>query len=181
MAVNFIIGGVFLGFINKTPGATKVFTYIKYLVGILFILVGLNYGLEARQEYRFDKGEGEETEIASWRQYSESALSVARENGTPVLIDFYADWCEPCKELDRITFRNAEFISAANNFVLIKADLTNNKDAKVEALRKKYDVKGVPTLVFIDREGNIAKSMVGFQDAATLVRIMRKLEEKMNE
>ena len=182
MAVNFFIGGIFLGFIDKTTGTGKAFTYLKYLVGIIFILIGLNYALDANKEYLLDKG-GQEaaTHLADWEKYSEEALTDARRQNKPVLIDFYADWCEPCKELDKITFRDEKFLNQAKDFVLIKADLTDNKNEKVEALRKKYNVRGVPTLVLIDREGNIAKNVVGFQDAATLSRMMQKVKGKNGE
>ena len=58
---------------------------------------------------------------------------------------------------------------------MIKADLTKNNDPEVEKLRKKFTVRGVPTLIVIDAKGNIVKSMVGFQEANILVKAMQQV------
>jgi thiol:disulfide interchange protein DsbD len=72
----------------------------------------------------------------------------------PVIIDFYADWCAPCRELEDITFRDPQVVSLANrDFIMVKVDLTRKGDSVNQALVQRYDVKGVPTVVFIDPDG----------------------------
>jgi thiol:disulfide interchange protein DsbD len=71
-----------------------------------------------------------------------------------VIIDFYADWCVPCWELEQITFHDPEIVKLAkNDFVMIKVDLTRKGDPLIEHLLRQYDVRGVPTVVFLDKEG----------------------------
>lgn len=89
-----------------------------------------------------------------WQPYSEQALADARKAGRGVIIDTFADWCIPCKELDQSTFTNAEVKRDAERFVTLKLDLTRS-DAGSEAGRAKarFGIRGVPTVIFLDHEG----------------------------
>ncbi|HXI91968.1 MAG TPA: cytochrome c biogenesis protein CcdA [Blastocatellia bacterium] len=89
-----------------------------------------------------------------WQPYSEQALADARKAGRGVIIDTFADWCIPCKELDQSTFTNAEVKREAERFVTLKLDLTRS-DAGTEAGRAKerFGIRGVPTVIFLDHEG----------------------------
>jgi thiol:disulfide interchange protein DsbD len=89
-----------------------------------------------------------------WQPYSEQALADARKAGRGVIIDTFADWCIPCKELDQATFTNAEVKREAERFVTLKLDLTRS-DAGSEAGRAKerFGIRGVPTVIFLDHEG----------------------------
>ena len=69
-----------------------------------------------------------------WQPYSEQALSAARREGKGVIIDTFADWCIPCKELDQVTFTDAGVKREAERFVRLKLNLTGN-DPQSEAGR----------------------------------------------
>ena len=83
----------------------------------------------------------------------------------PVLIDFYADWCIPCKELDKITFADPTVQAALADYVLLKVDLTQDKSEKASMLKKRYAIKGVPTIIFLDGDGNeeSGRRLTGFE------------------
>lgn len=174
MAITMIIASIYLTFVDKTEGTGGWFKYLKTTIGIIFLLIGLNYGLESHKLYLENNDTTVLKENVLWEKYSEGIISRAKAEKKPVFIDFYADWCEPCKELEHSTFRDKNFEMISGNFLMIKADLTNNKDPKVEKLRKEYGVRGVPTLIIVDGEGNIGKTFVGFQEPGTLVSAMKK-------
>jgi thiol:disulfide interchange protein DsbD len=109
----------------------------------------------------------------SWQKYEASKVSAA---GKPVIIDFYATWCIPCKELDDRTFSDKRVAGELDRFTRVKADLTNADDPAVQQLTKQYGIIGVPTIVLIDSQGleNRALRLTGFEKAEPfLVRIQQ--------
>jgi thiol:disulfide interchange protein DsbD len=86
----------------------------------------------------------------AWQEYSPEVIAAANK---PVVIDFYAEWCLPCKELDVRTFTDPRVVREMNRFVRVKADLTLANDPKTQALAKQYEIVGVPAVVFLDERG----------------------------
>lgn len=84
----------------------------------------------------------------------------------PVMLDFYADWCVSCKEMERFTFSHPDVASRLQKAVLLKADVTANSPEH-RALLKRYKLFGPPGTLFFDAQGTeLAKArVVGFQDA----------------
>ncbi|MCK4874474.1 MAG: thioredoxin fold domain-containing protein, partial [Sulfurimonas sp.] len=78
-------------------------------------------------------------------------------------LDFSAEWCAVCKELDEVTFSDEKVKTKMKEFVLIQADVTENNEAQ-KALNKKYGVFGPPVMIFFDKDLNVIKSktIVGF-------------------
>ena len=82
---------------------------------------------------------GEPKEGILWEAYSEEALVQAREDGKTVMIDAYADWCLPCKELDEFTFTDPAVRSAAEGLVRLKLDLTRiESGSEAEDARRRF-------------------------------------------
>ena len=90
----------------------------------------------------------------TWKPYTEETLKEAQNLKKPVIIDFYATWCTPCRELEEVTFHQPDVVRLAEkNFTMVKVDVTKGGNSYHEELLKKYDVKGVPTIVFLDADG----------------------------
>ncbi len=114
-----------------------------------------------------------------WQPYTEQSLAEARNAGRGVIIDTFADWCIPCKELDQATFTNAEVKREAERFVTLKLDLTRS-DAGSEAARAKerFGIRGVPTVIFIDHEGKERTELrlEGFEKPSVFLGRMKRVE-----
>ncbi|HXG64016.1 MAG TPA: cytochrome c biogenesis protein CcdA [Blastocatellia bacterium] len=114
-----------------------------------------------------------------WQPYSEQALAEAQRAGKGVIIDVYADWCIPCKELDQLTFTDAQVREEAARFVTLKLDLTKN-DPQSEAGRAKerFEIRGVPTIIFLDPAGREIEALrlEGFEKADAFLARMKQVE-----
>ncbi len=96
----------------------------------------------------------------------ERAVAAASAAGKPVMLDFYADWCVACKEMEKYTFTNSAVQGALANAVLLQADVTANDDED-KTLLAKFDVFGPPSISFFGTDGVERKNfrVVGFVPA----------------
>jgi len=101
---------------------------------------------------------------------SELEAVIAESKGKKVMLDFYADWCTSCKELEHVTFSDAGVKEAWKDYVLVQADVTANTEDE-KALSKKFGLFGPPALIFYDEEGNelSKKRIIGFVEPAELI------------
>jgi len=144
MAAVFLAAGLHLGWIDLTTAGFRAFAWLKSSVGIAGVVMAVYLiGSFVIQ------GPG-----VKWQAYSDDSLPGAVRSGKPAIIDFSAAWCTPCRELDEITFHDSEVVKqAAREFVMIKVDLTRRGNPAAERLLSKFEVKGVPTVVFLNRKG----------------------------
>lgn len=99
-----------------------------------------------------------DAQSVAWQPYSDEAIIQAKSEKTPVLLDFGADWCGACHELEEKTYSNPEFKELTKGFKLIKLDATLDTPS-VRAVLKRYQVQGLPTVIFIDRNGTQLKDL----------------------
>ncbi len=161
-----LIAGIYLGWVEKSEGATRAFRWVRNIVGVLLIAISIGHFIPKA-----------EAETIQWQQYSEEFLTGAHQAGKPVIIDFTADWCLPCKELDKHTFTDSEVIKLSQSFIRLKADLTRSEDSSVKRLREKFRIVGVPTIVFIDPKGEEVEELrvIGFIKAEKFLERMKSV------
>ncbi|HET7609117.1 MAG TPA: protein-disulfide reductase DsbD [Gammaproteobacteria bacterium] len=96
----------------------------------------------------------------------DAALMEARTAGQPVMLDFTADWCISCKEMEEYTFPDSSVVGALKPFMLLRADVTDNDDDD-QALLQRFHSFGPPTIAFFDRSGfeRTNYKLVGFVPA----------------
>ncbi|HEU4522637.1 MAG TPA: thioredoxin fold domain-containing protein, partial [Thermoanaerobaculia bacterium] len=106
-----------------------------------------------------------------------SVLATATSSSKPVVIDFYADWCLPCKELDQKTFSDPRVKAEMERFTRLKADLTLAGNAKTEALSRQYAVVGVPTIVFLGADGSEERALrlTGFEGPDAFLERLKQI------
>jgi thiol:disulfide interchange protein DsbD len=97
--------------------------------------------------------------------------AIAKAGGKTVMLDFYADWCVSCKEMEKLTFSDPRIQAQFANMVLLQADVTAN-DEQDKALLKRFHLFGPPGIIFFDKQGKEIKGgrVIGYQDAEKFLR-----------
>ncbi|HBG17836.1 MAG TPA: cytochrome C biogenesis protein [Desulfobulbaceae bacterium] len=140
-----LAAGLHLGWIDKSQANFRAFPLLKGIAGIAGLVLATFLTASWVMQ-----GEG-----VAWQPYDEKILQEAKNMKKPVIIDFYATWCTPCRELEEVTFHNAAVVKeAGSDFVMVKVDVTKGGNPLHERLLQQYGVKGVPTVVFLDVSGN---------------------------
>jgi len=105
-----------------------------------------------------------------------AALAQAKAEGKPVMLDFYADWCVSCKEMEKLTFVDHEVQKKLAGFVLLQADVTPN-DEKDQSLYQHFKIIGPPAIVFYDSEGKERRNLrvVGYMPAAEFAGVIDRV------
>ena len=114
-----------------------------------------------------------------WQKFSKGHVIKAKAEGRPVIIDFYADWCAACVELDQFTFTDNRVIERSKDFLMLKVDATTNFEG-LSDLQQQYDVYGLPTMIFIDGAGKVLEdlTLTGFEKADPFLSRMQKAAPK---
>jgi thiol:disulfide interchange protein DsbD len=146
---------------------------ISLVYGILLLIgaaAGSHDPLQPLSQLRATGSGGVEHKLAFQRIKTTSdldeAVAAAAAAGKPVMLDFYADWCTSCKEMEKYTFTDAQVQAALAGAVLLQADVTANDDDD-KALLGRFEIFGPPTIAFFGRDGVERKNfrLVGFAPA----------------
>lgn len=89
----------------------------------------------------------------AWKPYSQKAVADSIAHKKPVIIDFFAEWCPICHELDRTLFSRPDVQAKLARVTALRVDATNQEDPNVAALAQQYEVDGLPTIIFLDSHG----------------------------
>ena len=148
IVLSLLIGAIFLFASRGTAGRT-----MRLAAASILLIAGVAFALPRGG-----------ADGVVWDKYESSSISAAASEKKPVVIDFYADWCLPCKELDQNTFSDPRVKAEMNRFTRLKADLTL-ANATSDQLSRQYSIVGVPTIVFIDANGKELRDLrlTGFE------------------
>ena len=109
----------------------------------------------------------------SWLTELPPALAKAKETGRPIMIDFYADWCGPCKMLDAETYSDDRVAAASTNLVMVRIDVDQN-----QPLASRYRVESIPTIVVLNSEGTEIERKIGFMSVGPMLTMMERATTK---
>jgi thiol:disulfide interchange protein DsbD len=184
-AVLLILTAAYLRAIDPLPADAHGFQRFCKGVGLVALVAGIAYLagalagsrdiLQPLSGLRAAGGGGGAVETPFQRVGSLGELegSVRAAAGRTVMLDFYADWCVSCKELERYTFSDDRVRTRFRDMVLLQADVTDN-NADHAALLKRFRLFGPPGIVFFDREGREIPGLrvIGFQPADRFVKVL---------
>lgn len=121
--------------------------WVNRFFGIILLGAAIYFGIQTAYAFGWMKGEH------PWQPYTPQALVKAQQEGKPVIIDFWATWCLACKELEHRTFSDPRVKEALRDFVTLQVDMTTGKDEVADEAYERFKVRGLPTVVFIGRDG----------------------------
>ncbi len=160
----FILVGMFYGEINSRLKSGKWLNYVKYVLAFLILLGALLFIKPHLTFFKNSHSHGQKKASSLWTNYSKELLNSARKQKKAIIIDFRADWCAACHELDKDTFSTAGFKKETSSIKLLKFDATRPNKTEQKELEF-FKVFGLPTILFIDSNGKIRHdlTLTGFE------------------
>jgi thiol:disulfide interchange protein DsbD len=178
-----IVTGIFLKAIDPLPPTAHGFQRFAKGVGVIALVAGIAFLVGALSGSRDVlrplaglRGAAATVEPLSFTRVDSTAeldRAIAAARGRPVMLDFYADWCVSCKEMERYTFSDDAVRQRLSGVAKIQADVTANA-AGHQALLRRFRLFGPPGIVFFDREGREIDGLrvIGFQPAGRFAAVL---------
>ena len=180
-AIFLVVLGTYTGAFTLLDGRTdgkkkfgKAFGIILILVGGSIIFwntahwVGFNFVNQSKVQ-QFSE------ENSYWLSSDEEGFREAKLTGKPVVMDFFAQWCAACHELDEKTWSQGSVRSELNRFVRVKLDLTKN-DTNAKEFQKKYKILGMPTVIIFDSSGKEITRFEGFKSPQEVLALLKSIK-----
>ena len=182
-----VLSAIYMHALDALPNNASGWQKLWKGIGILALLLGSAYLIGALSGARdilrplAALGNGQ-AEMAATLQFvrvknvAELDGRIAQANGKTVMLDFYADWCISCKEMERYTFTDAKVQAKLKNAVLLQIDVTANSDEDKELL-KRFELFGPPAILFFDSQGREqgGRRMIGYQDAGQFLQLLKNV------
>lgn len=161
LGILFLLIGGFSGILSSLPKSGAWMTRINRILASLMILAAGYYGiLFGKQMGLWGNAHNVQNQSASlihWNTDENAAYALAKEKGLPMFVDFTAEWCEACHEIEKHLFSDPEIGNLIDSkYIPLRFDVTA-QDETNEAILKKYGVLSLPTLVFVSKDGVIAE------------------------
>lgn len=157
-----VLSSVYLLVFDRTGNQIKTFYSIKTVILIIIALIGLWLLIPS------------EKEAVEWEKVKVEDIKLG--DGQPVIVDFYADWCLPCKELDEFTFTDNRVIEESKRFRRFKIDLTKAGSEETQSAMKRYHIVGVPTVILFDADGNEVRRITSFVNADEFLKYLLEVK-----
>ncbi len=166
LQVALILVGVALGGVHLSFHATPL-QRLRKAVGVMALVAGVFGGVSWTLAPR-----AEAQRQLAWIRGADETLAKARELRQSAVLDFYADWCLPCKELELKTFSNPKVAGALQGRALGKVDCTTDDDPKVAAAKDRFKASTLPTVVLLRPDGSVAHKIDHFVGPEELLALL---------
>ncbi len=185
MGLLFLALGTFSQFTRYLPKSGKWMSRIKIVFGLIMLCMSIyyvspvvlkKYGLRPADLPSFFSVSPKNNVRIKFTPYSQADYQKALSEKRPIIIDFYADWCAACVELEEYTYTDPQVAEHAKQFVTFQFDATSESD-ELNKLKEMFDIKGLPTVIFIDKRGTWVKdlTLTGFEDGPKFLERMKKV------
>ncbi len=167
LPVSLVLGGIYLGFLEQSVKYSKVFDFFRKAAACAALLMAFLLSFSGPKQ-RVD-----------WQEYSPEKLQASIQAHHPVILDFYADWCIPCHEMDHVTYVHPRVVEAMQSLDRYKVDLTQADQGPNSELAEQYQIEGVPTVVLLKPDGNEAEElrMMGYVGPEEFLETLRRLKK----
>ncbi len=166
-----IIGAAYGELAHKLKGGAWM-VWIKRALGVVLLIPAAFY---MGSLLHFDVGAPQTTKpTVEWVDRLEDGLKFARRERRPIMMDFYADWCPPCRKLDRTVFTREDIVKLSYRLIPVRVDATRDTP-RVRRLMDEYQVMGLPTIVFLAPDG------APYGDLRVTVPTRSRIERAMRE
>ncbi len=109
-----------------------------------------------------------------WGYNIDSAITVAAQSNKILMIDFTANWCPPCRKMEKETFSTELIVNKSDEFINIRIDVDKQGEVanKYKSNANKYGGIGIPNILFIDKDKKVVRHIIGFHNAEKLESVM---------
>ncbi len=168
--------------------ARGLMRWLKYFASLLLAGVSLIYLIAAftgghsllnpLQHLYAGKSAGQQVQWIKVTSLDQLHQTIAQHPDKLVMLDFYADWCIACKEMEKYTFEDPKVISLLGEFTLIQADVTENTAEQIKLLQQ-FKLFGPPAIIFFNQSGKeiMNSRVIGFENADIFAKNLTKILE----
>ncbi len=163
--------GCYLLWAKRWGRISKVFALVMVALGSVQLVGLASGGRDALAPLAHLTGSAHKVEFKRAKSLAELDTLLSQASGKIVMLDFYADWCVSCKEMEKLTFSDTRVQAKFADMVLLQADVTANNDDD-KALLKRFKLFGPPGIIFFDKQGREIQGgrVIGYQDADKFLR-----------
>ncbi|MBU1100341.1 MAG: thioredoxin fold domain-containing protein [Bacteroidetes bacterium] len=164
LPVYMILASLYMIFMDKLANNIKGFRIFKtvFAFSIIVLAIYLMWPVEKASP--------------EWEYFTDAKYEQSINGNEKMIIDFYADWCIPCKELDALTFSDSRVINKLKEFGTYKVDMTQTMSDETETMRNKFNIIGMPTVIIINSNGKETERLTGYVTADEFLEMIEKVK-----
>jgi thiol:disulfide interchange protein DsbD len=175
----FVLFGTFIGAFSPLGPGDGGWKKIGKGLGVMAVMAGaflLFFALAGHFFAGAIQPGVERVEEASlpWVMDDEQGFEQAGLLGKPALMDFYADWCAECREMDKKTFQDTNVLQVLERFVLIRLDMTDVNSPRVQKWKDAYNLIGMPTVIVFQEDGRELSRFAGYKSPEELLQFLNR-------